>query len=155
MVEIDFSYIYDFENNDPVWATFMQEFGARHGVKVNLKKMTWENAWAELFSYTSNDKGPHVSHVGNTWVNSLARMNALRAFKPDEIAAMGGAWDFMTPVWDASILPGDKSIWSIPWTGWIYVICYRKDLLQEAGIDPAKAFGTTRAVKETIARLVS
>jgi multiple sugar transport system substrate-binding protein len=82
-------------------------------------------------------------------------MNALRAFKTDEIAAVGGAWDFMAPVWDASMLPGDKNIWSIPWTGWIYVICYRKDLLQEAGIDPDEAFGTARAVKETIARLVS
>src|SRR5690348_2440484 len=97
MVEIDLSYIYDFEQDEPTWNALVDEFGEREKVKVHLKQMTWDTAWAELFSYTSLGKGPHVSHIGNTWVSSLARMNSLRAFKPEEIAAVGGAWDFMTP----------------------------------------------------------
>jgi multiple sugar transport system substrate-binding protein len=154
MIEIDFSYIYDFDGDEQIWAALMDEFSARQGVKVNLKKMDWDHAWADLFSYTSLGTGPHVSHVGNTWVGSLARMNALRAFKPEEIAAVGGDCDFVAANWQAGMLPRDKRIWSIPWTSWIYVICYRKDLLEQAGVDAEDAFGTIDTVKQTIQKLL-
>lgn len=155
MVEIEFSYIHDFERDAQVWSSFMDEFGAQHGIKVHLRPMVWDTAWAELFSFTSNAKGPQVSHIGNTWVSSLARMNVLRAFKPDEIAEVGGAWDFITPNWETGMLPGDRRVWAIPWTAWIYLICYRKDLLEQVGIDPTDAFGTIKANKETVERLTS
>lgn len=155
MIEIDFSYIYDFDGDERIWAELMDEFGLQQDVKVNIKKMVWDTAWAELFSYTSLGAGPHVSHVGNTWVGSLARMNALRSFKSDEIAAVGGAWDFVSANWDAGMIPGDRRVWSIPWTSWIYVICYRKDLLDKVGIDSQEAFGTMKLARETIQRLVT
>lgn len=155
MVEIEFSYIYDFEHDEQTWAAFMDEFAARQGVKVHLRQMTWDMAWAELFSYTSHRKGPHVSHIGNTWVGSLARLNVLRPFASGEIASMGGAWDFVAANWESGILLGDKHIWAIPWTTWIYVICYRKDLLERAGVDPSNAFGTVKTTKETIHQLVN
>jgi multiple sugar transport system substrate-binding protein len=154
MVEITFSYIHDFEHDEQIWAGFMEEFCEKHGVKVHLKGMIWDAAWADLFSYTSLGHSPHVSHVGNTWISSLVRMNALRPFKPEEIAAMGGAQGFMSPNWEMGILSGDKRVWAIPWTGWIHVICYRKDLLEQVGIDPEGAFGTIGAAKTTIERLV-
>jgi multiple sugar transport system substrate-binding protein len=157
MVEIEFSYIHDFEHDPQVWSNFMDEFSAQHGIKVYLRRMVWDMAWAELFSFTStsNYKGPQVSHIGNTWVSSLARMNVLRPFKPDEIAEVGGAWDFITPNWETGMLPDDRRVWAIPWTVWMYVICYRKDLLEEAGIDPSEAFGTIKVVKASVERLVS
>jgi multiple sugar transport system substrate-binding protein len=155
MVEIDFSYIYDFEGDERIWATLMHEFSVKKGIKVNIKRMTWDVAWAELFSYTSLGTGPHVSHIGNTWVGSLARMNALRPFRSDEIAMMGGAWEFVTANWDTGRLPNDRRVWAIPWTSWIYVICFRKDLFEQAGIDPSEAFGTIKSVKETIEHLVA
>ena len=158
MVEIEFSYIWDHEYDKHIWAEFMDEFSSRCGVKVKIRpEMTWDTAWAELFSYTSTaiGKGPHVSHIGNTWINSLARLNVLRQFKPNEIAAMGAAWDFIAPNWDSGILSSDKSVWAIPWTGWIYVICYRKDLLQQIGVDPATAFGTIKSTAQTIERLTA
>lgn len=150
MVEIEFSYINDFEHDQDIWAAFMDEFTAQQGIKVRLRPMEWDGAWAELYSYTSLGKGPQVSHVGNTWVSSLVRMHALRPFKTDEIVALGGARDFMTPNWETGILPGDKRVWAIPWTAWIYTVCYRKDLLQQVGIDPSNAFGTITAAKTTL-----
>jgi multiple sugar transport system substrate-binding protein len=156
MVEIEFSYIWDHENDHRVWAEFMKEFESLHGVKVCIRpEMTWDTAWAELFSFTSLGKGPHVSHVGNTWINSLARMNVLRPFQATELTAMGGAWDFVTPNWESGILPEDKRVWAIPWTTWIYVICYRKDLLEQVGIDPCQAFGTIKSIRETVLRLTA
>ena len=154
MVEIEFSYIRDHALDRDTWTTFLDEFSSKHGVKVHLREeMSWDTAWAELFSYTSNGKAPHVSHIGNTWINSLARLDVLRPFKPEEIAAIGGGWDFVVPNWDAGMLSGDKKVWGIPWTAWIYVICYRKELLEQAGIDAAGAFGTIQAAAQTIARL--
>lgn len=117
--------------------------------------MTWDGAWAELFSYASLGKAPHVSHIGSSWINSLARMNVLRPFKPDEISTIGGSWDFTAPNWESGILSEDKKVWAIPWTTWIYVICYRKDLLQQVGIDPTGAFGTINTVAQTVEQLTA
>jgi multiple sugar transport system substrate-binding protein len=151
VVEIEFSYIWDNANDGRIWAEFMNEFGAKHGVKVHVREpMTWDNAWADLFSYASLGKAPHVSHIGSSWINSLARLNVLRPFKPDELSAIGGGWDFSTPNWDAGVLADDKRIWAIPWTTWTYVICYRKDLLDQVGIDPTSAFINIKAISETL-----
>ena len=155
MVEIEFSYINDFEDDERIWAELMEEFGAQQDVKVHLRPMIWDTAWADLFSYTTLGNGPQVSHVGNTWVSSLVRMNALRPFKSYEIADMGGAPAFMSPNWQTGLLPGDQRVWAIPWTAWIYVICYRKDLLAQVGVNPSEAFGTVAAAKTTIERLVN
>jgi multiple sugar transport system substrate-binding protein len=156
VVEIEFSYIWDNAHDKRVWAMFMDEFYAQHGIKVHIREeMTWDNAWAELFSYTSIAKAPHVSHIGSSWINSLARLKILRPFKPDELAAMGGSWDFVLPNWESGILAEEKSVWAIPWTTWIYAICYRKDLLEQVGINPAEAFGTVDSIVQTIQKLVA
>ncbi len=155
MVEIEFSYIHDFDQDERIWPVLLEEFSAREGVKVKLRRMDWDGAWAELFSFTSINHGPQVSHVGNTWVGSLARMNSLRPFRPEEVAEMGAARNFIAPNWATGILPKDQRTWAIPWTGWIHVICYRKDLLKEAGIDPSTAFGTIKAARTTVERLTN
>ena len=155
MVEIEFSYIEDFDKDGSIWAELMDEFKAQHDIQVRLRPMAWDTAWADLFSYTTFGNGPQVSHVGNTWVSSLVRMHALRPFKSDEIIDMGGSAAFMAPNWQTGLLPGDKRVWAIPWTAWSYVICYRKDLLSQVGIDPHNAFGTAEAARKTIECLVN
>jgi multiple sugar transport system substrate-binding protein len=155
MVEIEFSYIQDFEDDEKIWSAIVDDFRAQHGVQVRLRSMTWDTAWVELFSFGSNDKGPHVSHIGNSWVTSLARMNVLRPFKPEELTCIGGAWDFVTPNWETGVVPGDKRVWAIPWTAWTHVICYRKNLLEQVGVDPSNAFGTIQNARTTIRRLAT
>ncbi len=153
MLEIKLSYIYNFEYDDQALAELVGEFGAQHGVKVHLQRMTWSTAWADLFTIASQDGGPDVSHIGSTWVSSLTKLNVLRAFKPSEIAEIGDPMPFMPATWQTTRMLEDERILSIPWTGWIYVVCYRKDLLKEAGIDVSKAFGTVQALSGTIAAL--
>lgn len=155
MIEIEFSYIDDCEQDAQVWAELMAEFTAQHGIKVRLREMQWDTAWADLFSYTTLGNSPQVSHVGNTWVSSLVRMHSLRPFKSDEVAAMGGAAAFMTPNWQTGLLPGDKRVWAIPWTSWSYLICYRKDLLMQAEVNPTDAFGTIESAYASIQQLTN
>jgi len=153
LVEIELSFIRSFPNDEQTLTAMVAEFGAQQHVKVHLRKMEWGTVWPELLTIASHGSGPDVSHIGGTWVSSLAKMNALRPFKADEIAGMGGAAAFMKPVWDSTGLFEDERIWSIPWTGWIYLICYRKDLLEKIGVDGSQAFSTIQELDKTIERL--
>ena len=130
MIEIEFSYVQDHPTDRRIWTTFIDEFCAQNQVKVHIREeMAWDTGWAKLFAYTSHGTGPHVSHIGSTWIDSLARLKVLRPFKQREIEEIGGSWDFTMPNWESGILADSKNIWAIPWTSLIYVICYRKDLL--------------------------
>ena len=155
MIEINFSYILDYPNDNSVWQALMDEFSASHDVKVHLHEMKWDTAWAELFSYTIKHQNLQVSYVGNTWAGGLARMNVLRAFKQDEILAMGGPNMFISPNWESGVLVEDKRLFAIPWTGFIHVICYHKDLLAKAGIEGSSAFGTINGTDKAIEKLVA
>ena len=115
--------------------------------------MNWSQGWADLFEIALNGKGADVSHIGSTWISSLVAMNSLRSFSPREQAMMGGAEIFSAPVWKSAILGDDQQVWAIPWMSYIYVICYRNDLLQQAGIDGKQAFGSIEKLGETVKRL--
>lgn len=151
MIEIELSYTWG--NDDPTFAALVQEFSQEYGVKVRLRRMEWATAWADLFTMASQGHGSDVSSVGSTWVSTLAKLDALRPFKPDEIGQLGGAEAFVPPAWQSTKLIGDQRAWSIPWTGWMYVICYRKDVLQDMGLDPSKAFSTPQSIQDTLALL--
>lgn len=149
MTEIEISYAWGID--EPTLISLVQEFSQQNGIKVRLRRLDWSTAWVDLFTMVSHGQGSDVSAIGSTWVSTLAKLDALRPFKPDEVARMGGP--FMTPAWQSSKLTGDQRVWSIPWIGWMYVIFYQKDLLESVGLDPAKAFATPQAVQNTLAVL--
>lgn len=151
MLEIEISYIWG--SDDLTFAALVEEFSQQHGIKVNLRRLDWATAWVELFTMASEGRGSDVSGIGSTWVSTLAKLDALRPFKPDEVAGMGGGDAFIRPAWQSAKLAGDQRTWAIPWIGWMYVIYYRKDLLQSIGIDPSKAFGTPQSTQDTLAAL--
>lgn len=153
MIEIELSTIPDSEFDTRLLTTLVEEFGRERGVQVKLRIMTWGNAWTELMTIASHARGPHISHIGGTWTSSLIMMNALRPFSEKEIAEVGGASAFMRPTWLSAMLHGEEKVYAIPWTGYIYVICYRKDLLAQAGIEESTAFGSIEALHATIQRL--
>ena len=153
MVEIELSTIPDAEQDVQVMKGLLAEFRERTGIQVKLNIMTWGTAWTDFVTFASHGKGPDLSHIGGTWVSSLAIMNALRPFNTDEVQAMGGEKAFLPPTWQSGVLFGDARPWAIPWTGYTYVVCYRKDLLGELGIDGETAFGTIQALSATVQRL--
>ena len=151
MIEIELSYTWG--NDDPTFAALTEEFSRQYGVKVRLRRLDWSTAWADLFTMVSQGHGSDVSGIGSTWVSTMAKLDALRPFKPDEVAQMGGAASFITPAWQSSKLTEDQRVWSIPWVGWMYVLFYRKDLLRSVGIDPSMAFRSPQAVQDTLVAL--
>ncbi len=155
MSNVELSTIPDSDLDIETLQGLVKNFGEQHDVDVSLKTMTWGMAWAELLNFASHGKGSDVSHLGDTWVSSLATMNALRPFQPDEIEAVGGSKKFIPAVWESAMLFDDEHVWSLPWTGYMYVVCYRKDLLTQIGIDESKAFGTLESFSETVAKLTN
>jgi multiple sugar transport system substrate-binding protein len=151
MIEIELSYTWS--NDDPTFAALAEEFSQQHGVKVRLRRLEWATAWVDLFTIASQGQGSDVSNIGSTWVSTLAKMDVLRPFKPGEVAEMGGESAFAAPIWESTKLVGDPHIWSIPWISWMYLLCYRRDVLRDIGIDSSKAFATPQAFQDTLAAL--
>jgi ABC-type glycerol-3-phosphate transport system substrate-binding protein len=148
MPEIEISYTAG--DHEPTFISLVEEFSRQSGIKVRARRLAWETAWVELFTMASEGKGSDVSSIGSTWVSTLAKLDALRPFKPDELAEMGAENTFIKPSWENTKLTGDQRVWSIPWIGWMYVIVYRKDFLESAGIDPSKAFRTPQSTRDTL-----
>jgi multiple sugar transport system substrate-binding protein len=149
MLEIEFSYT-NWEVTSERFPVWIDEFSKQTGIKVRLRPLSWSDAWVELFTMVSQGNGSDVSNIGSTWVSTLAKLDALRPFKPDEVAQMGGKDAFAPSFWQSTQLFGDQRIWSIPSLGSMYVIFYRKDLLQSIGLDPEKAFESPQVFQETL-----
>lgn len=132
--------------------SLLAEFEANHHVHVNIRSLTWESSWSEILKFVFQGHGPVVSEVGNTWVTSLAKMNALHPFDDAEVEAMGGAKAFIPATWRYDAAYGDP-IWSIPWVAESRVLLYRRDLLQAAGVNEETAFTTHENLIQTLEQL--
>ena len=152
MVELEISIIPDSDTDKTTMQAFADEFGDTHNTKVNIRMMEWGTAWTELFSIAARGKGPDVSHIGSTWLSSLAMMNVLRPFHRDDIEPVGGISAFMNPSQQSIRLFNDDVIWAVPWTGYIYVVCYRNDFLSQAKA-PNKPFANITTFRDTILKL--
>ncbi len=150
MLELELSLIGD---PNPALAPLLEAFQAQHHIRVKLRNMTWENAWPELLTFALHDTGPDISHIGSTWAGSLVAMNALRPFTPAEVKAWGGAEVFLDACWQSGMLRDQAQVWALPWTSFTFILCYRRDLLQKAGVDEASAFSSAEALARTLARL--
>ena len=155
MLELELSYVPDSDLDSPALKVLLSEFYHKTGVKTNLREMRWDSAWADLMTIATHGKGPDISHIGGTWVSSLAMMNALRPFKPHEIEALGGHQAFLAPTWQSTKQFNDARTWAIPWTGYIYVICYRKDIFAKAGIHENMIFNDIALTADILRELRS
>jgi multiple sugar transport system substrate-binding protein len=153
MLEIELSTIPDADIDVQTMHSLLEEFKNQSGVQVKLNTMTWGTAWTDFVTFASHGKGPDLSHIGGTWVSSLAIMNGLRPFSPAEVDAMGGEKAFLPPTWQSGLLYNDERVWAIPWTGYTYVVCYRKDMFDILGIDGEKGFGSISALTATVQQL--
>ena len=154
MVELELSVLsHDPETTNQL-LPLLHAFEIQQHIQVNLLVIPWSKGWTEIAKIGIYAQGPDVSEVGTTWVGSLASMQALRAFTPAEVRSLGGREAFFETVWQTGILPGDESIWAIPWLGDALVVYYWKDALEKAGVgDPQGAFADHPALVKTLGKL--
>lgn len=155
MTQIEFSVIADTPEETQPLTELLKAFEEKTRHSVQLQTMKWSEAWPILLANALHGFGPAISHVGSTWNASIAAMNTLRPFSPQEVAKMGGPKSFFSCTWRSATLEGDPIIWSIPWTSYTYIVAYRSDRLERAGVDAETAFRTPGAMAETLARLQS
>jgi multiple sugar transport system substrate-binding protein len=153
MIEIEFSTIHNDEGDLRTIRELLDEFEQAHGIRVHLTRMLRGTAWPDLMAIASTGKGPDVSHVGSSWVSSLAAMNAIRPFRPNEVALTGGETTYIPSAWQDTQVLGEDGSWSVPWNSFLFTIFYRRDLFAKAGIEGTTAFASVPAIGETIARL--
>jgi multiple sugar transport system substrate-binding protein len=153
MVEIEFSIITDTEDIVEIISSLLEDFQSKHSIRVKLTTMEWGQAWPTLLSTALYGKGPNISHVGSTWGSSLVNMNVLRPFSAQEIASMGGSIAFIPSAWQSTGVPDDTRVWSLPWTAYIYIVVYRKDIFTSVGINESNAFSTPACMLETVKKL--
>lgn len=153
MTAIEFSLIPDTETDYQMIVRLMSTFKRETGIEVNLKRMEWDDAWPQLIGIATQGQGADISHVGSTWVSSLITMNALRPIPPYLVNKMGGELAFVHPTWSSVIAEGDRYSYGVPFSAYVYVVAYRKDLLQQAELNSATAFATPPTLAETVQRL--
>lgn len=131
----------------------LDAFSAQAHVNIRLQTYDWGVALEELNKFARYRTGPAVSHIGTTWMGSLAPQMALRPFSAREVASMGGSTAFFPAAWQTTHFLGSSEVLAIPWLADTYVLYYRRDALQRAGIDETTAFATVEQFPKTLAAL--
>lgn len=154
MNEIEFSVMEGAPGEANHLRPLLEAFEKQYHIHVNLVGIPWVRGWTEIAKFGIYGHGPDVSAVGTTWVGSLAAMQALRPFTPQQIRALGGAESFFESSWKTGFLPNDPTLWAIPWLGDAQVLYYWKEALEKAGIqDFDAAFATDAALVGTLEKL--
>lgn len=153
MTELEFSLMARGADTLAVVEAALKPFETKHHVQVHVTLQTWETGWTELVKGALYGHGADVSEVGSTWVVNLVAMNALRPFAAAEIAALGSPHSFFASTWRSGQAGGETTQWAIPWLVDTRLIYYRRNELQQAGIDTATAFDSPAAIAQTLGRL--
>lgn len=153
MTEIELSVMEHIQGAEQRLRPLLDQFEKQYQVRVNVSVLQWETGWTELVKMALRGHGPDVSEIGSTWVNNLGSLDCLRSFLPMEVYSLGGAEAFVPAAWRSCQTAGGTEIWAMPWVADTRLIYYRRDLLEQVGLDPATAFATSAALADTLARL--
>jgi multiple sugar transport system substrate-binding protein len=131
----------------------LTKFETRTRIHVRLRVLPWDTAWTELVKVSLYRDGPDVSEIGSTWLRDFEGMNNVRPFTPPEIRVLADPADLSPAAWESASLAQPAQLWAMPWLADTRILYYRRDLLEQAGIDEQSAFHTTEALEQTLARL--
>jgi ABC-type glycerol-3-phosphate transport system substrate-binding protein len=153
MVAIEFTAIPDSDEDYNLQLELLASFQKQTGIEVKFTRMDWSDAWPQLINISTHGQGADISHLGSTWVSSLVSMNSLRSIPAHIITKIGNQESFVHSAWASVMMEEDRNAWGIPLSAYTYAIAYRRDLLEQAGLDGARAFATPFALEETVSRL--
>src|SRR5512133_3756424 len=136
-MELNFLTIADTAEDLQPLRGLLAAFEREKEIQLSLRRVGWDRAWQVLLMEALEGKGPHVSQIGSTWVPTMAMLDASRAFCMDASSALGGASCFLPSAWESiKFAERPEDVWAIPWSIYTFVLYYRRDLLEKAGIDP-------------------
>jgi multiple sugar transport system substrate-binding protein len=135
--------------------SLLAEFEQKQRIRVKLTVLPFEGAWNAMVRMALYMDGPDVSAVGTSWVGDFVRMDALHPFTAAEIRTLGDAESFLPASWQSAVLVGEQgpTVWAAPWLVDARIVCYRRDLLAQAGIDATTAFQTPDQFERALQQL--
>ena len=152
-MELNFLTIADAPEDLKPLRRVLARFERETQIQLSFRRVGWERAWQALLLDAVEGKGPHVSQIGSTWVATMAMLEALRAFGTKDLSMIGDAAHFLPAAWQTVKFADRSEVWAVPWSIYTFVLYYRCDLLEKAGIDPAAAFITPETMHATFAAL--
>jgi multiple sugar transport system substrate-binding protein len=155
MTELNFSAMGDSSEEIDELIRLLKEFDERSNTKTRVRRLAWKDAWQRLLTIAIEGKGEDISQVGSTWAPTLAALDSLRAFSESEVRSLGGPLIFVPAAWQTVQLEGRGEVWAIPWSVYTFVVFYRRDFLERAGVEASTAFTTPEAMRETFSALQS
>src|SRR5215216_1846326 len=150
MTELNFSAIGDTKEDIQEITRLVKEFQNTSQTSTHIRQLAWNRAWQTLLMFAIEGKGDDVSQVGSTWAPTLAALESLRSFSDFEVRSMGGPLVFVPAAWQTVRIEGRGEVWAVPWSVYTFVIFYRRDLLERAGVEESNAFSTPEAMRETL-----
>jgi multiple sugar transport system substrate-binding protein len=124
-------------------------FTAKTGVKVNVQEVGWDVQFDRIRNAAVSGSGPDITQAGTTQVPFFAALGGFQDLSGD-VNQIGGAHAYSPGIWNTTKLEGHNGTWAIPWFTEARSVFYRKDVLKKAGIDPATAFSSLDAFKQTL-----
>src|SRR5512143_32357 len=103
---IELSVMEHGRNFPQLMRTLLDQFECETRLKVNLRILTWENAWTELVRVGLYSDGPQVSELGSTWLSEFVGMGALRPFSPQELGRNISADQYLPSAWASALVSG-------------------------------------------------
>jgi multiple sugar transport system substrate-binding protein len=135
----------------------LDAFEHKHRIHVNLQLYGWHESWAKQVETALYGHGPDISEVGSTGVLDFVRMNSVNSLSPSELNLIGSEKDFFPTNWRSGVVTGPSDdnpvAWAIPWTADLRLVFFRRELLEQAKVDPDAGFKDIETIDETIAKL--
>ena len=139
-----------------IFRSLLVQFEQFHQIHVNLTWLPKQGARRKLLEMASNQEAADVSQVESAWLSELANLHAFQRFTPAHLAFLEGHDQFLRASWQACQVPNQRdgvNTWAVPWLAETWAIYYRRDLLEQAGIEAKTAFDSLAHFDQTLARL--
>ena len=135
--------------------TLLADFEQKQRVHVRLTVLPFEGAWSTMVRMALYMDGPDISAVGTSWVGDFVRMDALHSFTETEVRLLGNAESFLPASWQSAVLSDERgsTVWAMPWLADARIVCYRRDVLEQAGIDATTAFQSPEQFESALQQL--
>jgi N,N'-diacetylchitobiose transport system substrate-binding protein len=120
---------------------------ANPGTKVDIQFVPWAQAHDKFVTAIAGGKVPDVAEMGTTWTPEFADQGALL-----EQPGIGEGGEYVSSLVDAATL--NEKVYGKPWYAGARSLIYRKDFLEQAGVEPPKTWddvmAAAKAVKEKV-----
>lgn len=103
-------------------------------IKIEQTVVSWGEAHSQFVTSLAAGVAPDIQMLGSTWPAEFYRMGALAA--GDEYLSPGFKDIFIPAALETVVFDG--KMYGIPWEGATWGFFYRKDLFEQAGLDPNK-----------------